>query len=202
MNMRTAILMFGVAFTAMGCNAYRLRPPPAGFAEVSSDTHQARFKAGDNVGLSVRVFDNVRGGTLAFWGEDLVRKLAQRGYTLVHHEPVHSKNRKEGTRFDFSYQARDGVDKFYSVMLFVTDKHRIVVDMAGDESFAARYESRLRPIASETTVRGCRPWGKLCNGDQPRLELAVTTATKDPAKSPDEAAPAPVETPAPSPTKG
>src|SRR5690606_40429774 len=103
-----------------GCNAYRLEPPP-GFAQVDRDDSGVRMKGPDEVGLNLRVYDNVRGGTLAYWSEDLVRKLAKRGYRLEAQAAVVSDNGVAGTRFDFAYQARDTKDpKFFTALLFVS----------------------------------------------------------------------------------
>jgi len=150
------------------CNAYRLEPP-TGFAEVHRHDGGTRMKAGDNVGLNVTVFNNVRGGTLAFWGADLVRKLELRGYTLEQHTPIRAKNGPHGTRFDFAYTSRDDEPKFYSVLLFVTDEHRVVVELAGDQALADRHRAQLPAIAGEIVVRGCRAGGDLCEGPQPTL---------------------------------
>lgn len=166
----------GIALLLFGCNAYRLDPPP-GFAEVSRDEHGAHMIASDKVGLNVRVYDNVRGGTLAFWGEELVRKLGDRGYTLLRQTPVESKNGVAGTRFDFAYTNPDGAEKFYSAVLFATNKHKIVVQMAGAAEHAPRYLAQLDAIARDTKARGCRLRDNLCDGPQPgKLE------TKPPAK--------------------
>jgi hypothetical protein len=154
-----------------GCNAYRLEPP-SGFAEVDADRRAAHYKAGDDAGLSVRVYDNVEGGTLAFWSEDLVRKLGERSYELVAQEPVESANGRPGTEFHFAYETPDGQRKFYSAALFVTDRYRFVMQLAGDEELGDKYRPRLDAIAGAMKVRGCRAGGNLCDGPQPRPLLA------------------------------
>jgi hypothetical protein len=151
-----------------GSNAYRLQPPP-GFAEVVRGPDGAQMIAGDKVGLNVKVYDNVRGGTLSFWGTELVRKLADRGYVLRKQSAVESKNGVNGTRFDFAYTNPDGDNKFYSVVLFATNKHRVVVQVAGDEEHAARYHGHLDAIARDTVARGCRVGEKICRSPQPPL---------------------------------
>ena len=151
---------------AAGCNAYRLKPPP-GFAEVNRDAGGAQMIAGDKVGLNVKVYNNVRGGTLSFWGAELVHKLAARGYTLESQSAVKSKNGVNGTRFDFAYTNPDGDKKFYSAVLFATNKHRIVVQVAGNAEHADRYRAQLNTIAKQTVARGCRPGEKICRSSQP-----------------------------------
>lgn len=164
--------------SSAGCNAYRLKPPP-GFAEVGHSRNGSRMIAGDHVGLNVRVFHNVRGGTLAFWGEDMVNKLGARHYVLQKHSPVTSKNGVPGTRFDFALDTPDGDQKFYSAVLFISNEHRIVVQLAGDAEFAARYHAQLGEIASATKVKGCKAVDSLCKGPQP-------SALSTPAPKPKE----------------
>ena len=87
--MRRTGLIFAAALLpllATGCRKTFKLEPPAGFAEVDRHYYGAHMKANNNVGLKVNVFSNVKGGTLAFWSRDLVEKLGQRGYTLVHSE--------------------------------------------------------------------------------------------------------------------
>ena len=162
------ILSISILLSLTACNAYRL-DPPKGFAEVDEDRTGTRMKAGDDVGLNLRVFDNVEGGTLQFWSEDLVRKLGNRGYVLVAQSPVRSKNRVEGTRFDFSYTVpgTESEKKFYSVALFVTDKRVFALQLAGDESLRARHLASFDAIAKDTKVRGCKAWKDTCKGPQP-----------------------------------
>lgn len=161
----TAMLL---TLAATACNAYRL-DPPSGFAEVYSSDDEARMKGARDVGLNLRVFENVEGGTLAFWSEDLVHKLAQRGYVLKSQGGVKSKNGVAGSRFDFTYTPPDGDEgeHFYSVVLFVSDEHRVVLQLAGDEQWTSAYQGRLDEIAGDTIVRGCRVVDSKCNGPQP-----------------------------------
>ena len=153
-------------FAAAGCNAYRLEPP-SGFAEVNKRRDGAQMIAGDKVGLNVQVLGNVRGGTLSFWGTELVNKLGDRGYALEGQAPVKSKNGVAGTRFDFAYTNPDGEEKFYSAILFTTNKHRVVVQVAGDAEHANRYRTQLDTIAGDTIARGCRAKENLCRSAQP-----------------------------------
>jgi hypothetical protein len=173
------IVFTSVLFAALtGCNAYRLEPPK-GFAEVDQDRSGTRMKAGDDVGLNLRVFPNVDGGTLQFWGEDLVRKLGNRGYVLVAQSAAKSKNRVAGTRFDFTY-AVPGTEtekKFYSVVLFVTDEHVFALQLAGDDTLRARHLASFDTIASATKVRGCKSWKDTCHGPQPGTLKTVAPDT-------------------------
>jgi hypothetical protein len=162
------ILLASVLLGLSACNAYRL-DPPKGFAEVDEDRTGTRMKAGDDVGLNLRVFPNVDGGTLQFWSEDLVRKLGRRGYVLVAQSEVRSKNRVAGTRFDFSYTVpgTESEQKFYSVALFVTDRRVFALQLAGDETLRARHLASFDTIAKDAKLRGCKPWKDTCRGPQP-----------------------------------
>jgi hypothetical protein len=152
---------------ASGCRNYKLKPP-AGFAQVDADDYGARMKAGDDVGLHLRVFNNVEGGTLGFWAEDLVKKLGKRGYALVGQHAVKSKNGVDGTRFDFDYTPPGTQEKkFYTALLFVSDESVVVVQLAGDDARRSHWATRVDEIAGDTVVRGCKPWKKTCDGPQP-----------------------------------
>jgi hypothetical protein len=156
-----------VAATLSGCNAYRLEPPP-GFAQVDRDESRLRMKGPDDIGLNLRVYDNVRGGTLAYWGEDLVRKLSKRGYRLESQAPVVSDNGVAGTRYDFAYEAEGSeAPKFFTALLFVSDRYKVVVQLAGGAEHHARLAQQIDQIAAETKVRGCRLGKRTCKGPQP-----------------------------------
>jgi hypothetical protein len=143
MNTRNASTLLLAAALLPACAAYKIEPP-AGFAVVSEHGWETRMKAQDNVGLSVRRFENVKGGTLAFWGADLVKKLGTRGYVLKAQSAVKTGNGKTGTRFDFDYVTYDTeIPKFYSVVLVVTDKHKIVLQVAGGREVATQYTTRM-----------------------------------------------------------
>ena len=194
---RIAMILLGATVpTTSACNAYRL-DPPQGFAQVAETKRGARMKAGDDVGLRVDVFDNVEGGTLAFWGEDLVRKLSQRDYALLGHRPLKSDDGKPGTQFDFAYTNPDGGEKFYSVALFVTDEYRVVMQLAGDAELADKYRPRLPRIAAEAKIRGCKITGSICRGEQPSitpLEPEEKARAEQPHEAPHETALADAET--------
>lgn len=195
--MRNQTCLFALlALATSACASYQI-DPPTGFVEVSANDWETRMKAQDNVGLRVHRFDNVRGGTLGYWAADLVQKLGKRGYTLVNQAPATSKNRKQGTRFDFEYTAPvSGEAKFYTVVLFVTDKHKITLEVAGDKEFGAAYQARLGQLTGELKVRGCKLGSKICGGPQPpKLE--------SPKPDPLPGAPTPADpTPAPAPASG
>ena len=184
MTMRR-ILLSSFVLALSACNSYRL-DPPAGFAEVDETRYGTRMKAGDDVGLNLRVFDNVDGGTLTFWSEDLVRKLGRRGYVLVAQSQVESKNRVAGTRFDFSYTVpgTEKEEKFYSVALFVTDKREFALQLAGDENLRGRHLATFDGIAKDTKVRGCKSWKDTCDGPQPG-KLSTPAPDTAIAESPD-----------------
>jgi hypothetical protein len=178
------LVLGAVALALGGCKPYKLEPPP-GFAEVSSDSYAARMIAGDNVGLNLRVYDNVPGGTLAFWSQDLVQKLGARRYELTKQTPVKSRNGVAGTRFDFDYVNPDGEPKFYSVIVFVTNKHLFALQVAGDEAHAQRYRSQLDAVVRDASMRGCRPGGSHpCRGPQPAP--LSTPPLPEPANDVDE----------------
>lgn len=191
---RTALL--GLAFLVLpACAAYKIEPP-VGFAVVSENDWQTRMKAQDNVGLTLQRFENVKGGTLAFWGADLVKKLGNRNYTLVSQSPIKTKNGKTGTRFDFDYETYDTeLPKFYTAVLIVTDKQKVVLQVAGDQQFAAAYRARIPEVLGELKVRGCKPGSKICNGAQP--PKLSTPLAKKPEADPAANAPITATTPPP-----
>jgi hypothetical protein len=179
---------------AAGCNAYRL-DPPAGFAQVYADDGGAHMKANNNVGLKIRVFDNVEGGTLAFWSRDLVEKLGKRSYQLLGQTPAETKNGVVGTRFDFAYTpvGEGEPPRFYTAVLFVSDAHIVVLQLAGLEAYKPQYAAQVDGILAELKVRGCKVRTKACKGPQP--ERLATPASEQAAAAPAEpaeAAPAPV----------
>lgn len=199
---RSMIVWSSLVLAALaGCHAYRMEPPP-GFAVVTESNSFKRMKAGDNVGANVKVFNNVEGGTLAFWSEDLVHKLAMRRYTLIDSKPTRSSNGKPGMRFDFEYVTSDEASKFYSVVLFVTKKHRTVIELAGDQALWDHYAPRMGDIATSIKIRG------KASNEQPKNLMLV--APESPAKAseppPKASKPEPptddeVSTPEPTPTE-
>lgn len=194
MTMKTTISFALFALTAAltsACAPYKLEPP-SGYAEVNADDSGARMKAGDDVGLNLAVFDNVDGGTLVFWSEDLIKKLARRGYTLLEQKPAKSRNGVAGTRFDFGYVPPGSEEqKFYSVVLFVSDRHVFALQLAGDDDKAKLHLAKLDDIAHDTVVRGCKSWTPICHGEQPkRLVAPAPAATATQLASEPKPAPA------------
>ena len=53
------------------------------------------------------------------------------------------------------------------MILFVTDKHRIVMQLAGEADLFAESGARLGDIAGNTKVRGCLAWTDICKSPQP-----------------------------------
>ncbi len=209
--LRRAAPTLGALALALGlsaCKPFELEPPP-GFAEVQDYHSDSRMKASDNVGIRVRSFDNVRGGTLAYWAEDLVTKYGRRGYHLEAQMPATSKNGKSGTRFDFSYTSPgDDVRKFDSVVLFATDENIIVLEIAGDNEHAARHRQKLGEIVGDLTVRGCKLGGKICGSPQPgklstppKEGLGLSDDQFPPEEGEGEAAPAEPAPTEPAPTE-
>lgn len=170
-------LLLGGAVPATGCAAFKLEPP-TGFAEVEHSDYGSHMKANNNVGLRVHVFDNVRGGDLLFWSQDLVEKLGLRRYELRGQTATKSANGVAGTRFDFAYTpiGDNEAPRFYSAVLFVSDRHRVVLSIAGLETYRAQYEQQLDGIIAELKVRGCKVGSKVCKSEQPP-QLATTPPT-------------------------
>ena len=193
---KTCSLGLVAAAVLSGCAAYKIEPP-AGFVVVSEHGWETRMKAQDNVGLSVRRFENVKGGTLAFWGADLVKKLGQRGYVLRSQSAVKTRNGKTGTRFDFDYETFDTeIPKFYTAILVVTDKYKVVLQIAGGKEFGPSYEARVPEIVGKLKVRGCKIGSKICGGPQPpKLSTPKAPPKKVAADEPADPATTPTTTP-------
>ena len=163
---RAAIL--GVLLMALGCGNKFKMDAPAGFARVTDEWDNTAFKAADNVGLRVDMFTNMDGGTLTYWSHDLAVKLHRRGYVLQRQSEIRSGNGVVGTRFDYKVEI-PGTDeaKFFVVGLFVTDRYRFVMQLAGDEPWRTTYVSRVDEFAKELRLRGCTPGKTTCKGPQP-----------------------------------
>lgn len=176
---------------AVGCRAPYKLEPPVGFAEVSHYDYGAHMKANNNVGLKISVFDNVKGGTLTFWSRDMVEKLGKRGYELIGQTPAKSKNGVVGTRFDFRYTpvGKDEGPRFYTAVLFVSDKYQVVLQVAGREEYKPQYSAEVDAIAGDLKVRGCKPVTKACKGPQPeRLSTSAPAPASAGSKSKPPAA--------------
>lgn len=190
---------FLLSTLATGCASFKLKDPPPGFIQVSesswSGDAELRMKAPDNVGLNITTFENRVGGTLELWADDLVKKFAQRGYTLTKQSAVESANGVVGTRFDFRYTpAGSSMSKFYTAVLFVTDEWRVVVQLAGEAKLAKDHEQDLDGILGQIKIRGCKAGERTCKGPQPGDFTAIAKGPKvaeeaEPEPEP-EAAPA------------
>lgn len=149
------------SLASTGCAApFKISDSPDGFVQVSDDDWGARYKALDNVGMRVDAFENYEGGTLDYWGKDLVNKLAMRGYTKTGEGKTKSGNGEEGAVYHFDYSPpgqkdAEGQDalKFYTVVLFVTDKHRVVIEFAGDIAYAREYRANIDAVARTFKIR-------------------------------------------------
>jgi hypothetical protein len=162
-----AVAAASISTVAAGCGQqFKVSDPPDGFVEVNNYGSLARYKALDNVGLNVRAFDNYEGGTIEYWSGDLLKKLAERGYTKTGEDTINSGNGVKGNRYDFSYvplggkkkvEGEDDPDampeKFYTACLFVTKDNIVVIELAGNMSLAAEYRGRLDAIAANVKVR-------------------------------------------------
>jgi len=196
----TALFGMLVALTsfATGCassKGFKLTDAPSGFAEVESWRDHARYKAGDDVGLRVDALPNVKGGTLEYWAEDLVEKLAERGYTLKVQTAVEAKSGRDGTRFDFSYRSPiTGEDKFFTTILFTTDDWRVVVQVAGDEALSSKLDARVEDTLALLRVRGCKPGKSVCNAPQPPSLVGKYPGVQLPIRDEDPRAPAAEDT--------
>lgn len=168
-----------VPLLSAGCRAPYKLEPPAGFAEVDNHHYGAHMKANNNVGLKINVFNNVKGGTLAFWSRDMVEKLGTRGYALMSQSPARSKNGVVGTRFDFRYTpvGKDEGPRFYTTVLFVSDEYKVVLQVAGREAYKGQYSAEIDSIAGELEVRGCKAVTKACKGPQPERLATPAPAT-------------------------
>lgn len=184
--MKRLLTILAIASTTTACATHKL-DPPTGFAQVDHSEYATTMIASDHVGLNLRVWNNVKGGSLAFWSEDMVNKLEPRGYTLTRQAAVQSKNGVAGTRFDFDYTAPDGVEKFYSAVLFTSDEYRVVLQIAGNAELGPRYLAQLNGIAGATKIRGCKLIDSLCKSPQPRPLTSAPTPSTAPAKAPVEA---------------
>jgi hypothetical protein len=165
LDMRTFILapLLALSCLGTGCAAYKMKTP-TGFARVSETKHMVHYKGRDDVGLNVRVFGNVDGGTLSFWTDDLTDKLSRRGYNLERATELTSKNGVPGQRLDFTYAPDESTNKSYSVVVFATDAHRVVVQLAGDPEPQAKHGKKLDQVASQMKIRGCKVRSEICRG--------------------------------------
>lgn len=195
MALKHALFALGLV---TGCSSPLRYDAPKGFAEATRDWRSIHYKASDNVGLKLLLFDNVEGGTLDYWSADLVRKLGARGYALRDQSALRSGNHVVGTRFDFAF-ARDGeAPQFLVVNLFVTDEFLYVAQLAGDAPLLERYDARIPEIAAALVAKGCKARSDVCNGPQPPALVNVSA----PEDRRTDAPTAPSESAASDPTSG
>jgi hypothetical protein len=160
---RSTVAMLGLTATLGGCRPALSLDAPTGFAAAETTWRSVHFKASDNVGLKLLLFDNVEGGTLEYWGRDLEHKLTARGYVLASRSTLVAPNSIRGTRFDFQLATDDDDDPMFLVVgLFVTDDYRYVAQIAGTRARYAEYDARVPEILGELRPRGCRPRSKIC----------------------------------------
>lgn len=191
-----ATLTLTLGLLATACAPFKLNETPPGYAQVRSYSSMEHFKAGDDVGAKVHSYSNVKGGTLAYWSEDLVDKLSMRGYTLVGQSSLKSQNGIDGMRFDFDYvpPGDESELKFYTVVLFATDEHRVVIELAGDMDARERHRAEPEMIAKSLKVRGCNNKKEtVCGSPLPGDLVAqyggeTKAVAKDPAPADEPAA--------------
>ncbi|MBL4686800.1 MAG: hypothetical protein JKY37_19540 [Nannocystaceae bacterium] len=165
-------LVIGALGSGCSSRLYDLQPPP-GFATVEDDWRSTRLKAADNVGMSMSVFDNVKGGSLRFWGADLQNKLKSRDYALVETKSTVSGDGVVGTRFDFDYTPPGSeASKFLVVVLFVTDDYRFVLQLAGRKELRVQYAASLPATVADLRLSGCGRQSSLCEGGDPKRRAA------------------------------
>ena len=164
MNATKKLLSAAVMATLMlstGCaKPFKVTEVPDGFVEVNAYDWNARYKALDNVGMRVHAFQNHKGGTLEYWASDMTNKLAQRGYTKTGEGQTKSSNGVPGKVLHFDYSPPgqknpegEPVLKFYSTVLFVTEKHRVVLEFAGNVEYAGDYRNRIDGVAQTLKIR-------------------------------------------------
>ncbi len=162
---RRALCLLAVGLALTGCSRLIDYETPPGFAraETEEDWRSRRYKASDNTGLKLTVFDNVDGGTLDYWGRDLVAKLEERGYRFDGAAQLESKNDVPGQRFNFGLAATDDAPPMFLVVgLFVTDDYRYVVQLAGDAAGYDAYDGRVSALFGRLRASGCRTRDSLC----------------------------------------
>jgi hypothetical protein len=179
-----SIILGALALGTTACASFKLDEAPSGFAVVSSyesTSGYMRAKARDNVGLNIVTFHNVEGGTLAYWSGDLVEKLGRRGYQIVDQSPVRAKNGVVGTRFDFRYTPpAEEQEKFYTVVLYVSDEYRVVAQMGGNWEHRDDHGPHIQEVARDIKIKGCKVASKICKGAQP--PALTTPSPTEPAK--------------------
>lgn len=150
-------LMAAASFLgAIGCAPVIDYSAPPGFVEAEADWQSQHYKGKDSVGLKVTVYDNVDGGTLDYWSNDLATKLLDRGYDLESTSVLRAKNDVPGLRYDFRLEHEGDEAMFLSVGLFVTDDYRYVTQLAGRQDEYAAVASGVPKLFQRLEPAGCR----------------------------------------------
>jgi len=153
------VLSLGMA----GCASVIDYSAPPGFVEAQSDWQSQHYKGKDSVGLRVTVYDNVDGGTLDYWSNDLETKLVVRGYSLESSAPLRAKNDVPGLRYDFHLEREGDEPMFLSVGLFVTDDYRYVTQLAGRQDEYAAVAPGVPELFQRLEPGGCKTGkGSVC----------------------------------------
>ncbi len=140
----------------VGCAPVIDYSAPPGFVEAQSDWQSQHYKGKDSVGLRVTVYDNVDGGTLDYWSNDLQTKLVARGYALEDTSALRAKNDVPGQRYDFRLEREGDETMFLSVGLFVTDDYRYVTQLAGRQADYAGVASGAAGLFQRLEPGGCK----------------------------------------------
>lgn len=140
----------------MGCAPVIDYSAPPGFVEAEADWQSQHYKGKDSVGLRVTVYDNVDGGTLDYWSNDLKTKLVARGYALETSSPLRANNDVPGQRYDFRLERGGDEPMFLSVGLFVTDDYRYVTQLAGLQVEYAEVASGVPELFQRLEPGGCK----------------------------------------------
>ena len=141
---------------ALGCAPVIDYTAPPGFVEAEADWQSQHYKGTDSVGLRVTIYDNVDGGTLAYWSNDLETKLLARGYALEGTSALRAKNDVPGQRYDFHLEREGDEAMFLSVGLFVTDDYRYVTQLAGRQEEYAGVASGVPALFQRLKPGGCK----------------------------------------------
>ncbi len=140
----------------MGCAPLIDYSAPPGFVEAESDWQSQHYKGKDSVGLRVTIYDNVDGGTLEYWSNDLETKLRGRGYILEKNSNLQANNDVPGRRYDFRLEREGDEPMFLSVGLFVTDDYRYVTQLAGRQTEYPGVEPRVAGLFQRLEPGGCK----------------------------------------------
>ncbi len=156
MALMLRIVAVASSLGAVGCAAVIDYAAPPGFVEAQADWQSQHYKGKDSVGLRVTVYDNVAGGTLDYWSDDLQTKLLGRGYTLEGSSGLQARNDVPGLRYDFRLEHEGDEAMFLSVGLFVTDEYRYVTQLAGRRAEYDAVASDVAGLFERLEPGGCK----------------------------------------------